>query len=272
MATMIFGTAGVPLSAKERSSLSGLERVAELGLGAMELEFVHSVRMGEKMARQVGELADKLSLSLSIHAPYYINLCSSDHEKRVASRKRIVDSARVGHWCGAKSIVFHTGFYGELSPDDAYSTVVEELKLVLEETDGFSPLLRPELLGKPSQFGSLEELLRLSQELPLLPCIDFSHLHARTGEFNTFSEFGQVLDNVEESLGKEALENLHLHISGIDYGPRGERKHLVFADADFNYQELMAALKDRGAGGVAICESPNLEEDTLILQNTYLGE
>ena len=270
MATMIFGTAGVPLSAKERSSLSGLERVAELELGAMELEFVRSVRMGEKMARQVGELAQKLSLSLSIHAPYYINLCSLEREKRVASRKRIVDSCRVGHFCGAKSIVFHPGFYGELSPEEAYSMVLEELKLVLEETADFSPILRPELMGKPSQFGNLEELLRLSQELPLLPCIDFSHLHARTGEFNTFSEFCSVLDDLKDALGQEALENLHLHISGIDYGPRGERKHLVFADADFNYSELMAALKDRGAGGVAICESPNLEEDALILQNTYL--
>jgi deoxyribonuclease-4 len=267
---MIFGTAGVPLSAKERSSLSGLERVAELGLGAMELEFVHSVRMGEKTARQVGELAHKLSLSLSIHAPYYINLCSEEEEKRAASRKRIVDSARVGHWCGAKSIVFHPGFYGKLSPEEAYRMVSKELKLVLEETENFTPTLRPELLGKKSQFGSLEELLRLSQELPLLPCIDFSHLHARTGRFNTFPEFCQVLDNVEGSLGREALENLHLHISGIEYGPSGERKHMVFADSDFNYQELMAALKDRGASGVAICESPNLEEDTLILQNTYL--
>lgn len=267
---MIFGTAGVPHSAKERSSLSGLEQVAELGLGAMELEFVRGVRMGEKMARQVGALAQELSLSLSIHAPYYINLCSPEPEKRAASRKRIVDSARVGHWCGAKSIVFHPGFYGELSAPDAYAMVKEELELVLAETAEFTPLLRPELMGKPTQFGTLEELLQLSQELPVEPCIDFSHLHARTGAFNTLEEFSGVLEQVEETLGKVALENLHLHISGIDYGPKGERKHLIFAEADFNYQELMAALKAKGAAGVAICESPNLEEDALILKNTYL--
>ena len=152
MATMNFGTAGVPHSAKERSSLSGLQRVAELGLGAMELEFVRGVRMGKKMAHQVGELGQKLSLSLSIHAPYYINLCSPEAEKRAASRKRIVDSARIGHYCGAKSIVFHTGFYGELAPAAAYEIVLEELKLVLEETEDFSPTLRPDLMGKPSQF------------------------------------------------------------------------------------------------------------------------
>ncbi len=270
MAGMIFGTAGVPLSSRERSSLAGLERVAELGLGAMELEFVHSVRMGEQMALAVGERAAKLSLSLSIHAPYYINLCSADPEKRAASRKRIVDAARVGNWCGAKSIVFHTGFYGELSPDAAYELVVEELKAVLAETADFSPTLRPEVLGKSSQFGALDELLQLCRELPLLPCIDFSHLHARTGQFNTFAEFGGVLDKVESALGREAAENLHLHISGIDYGPKGERKHLLLAEADFNYEELMAALADRAAGGTAICESPNLEEDALLMQRTYL--
>ncbi|HOB22894.1 MAG TPA: hypothetical protein PKI30_08590, partial [Bacillota bacterium] len=106
-----------------------------------------------------------------------------------------------------------------------------------------SPILRPELMGKPTQFGSLEELLRLSQELPVLPCLDFSHFHARTGEFNTFEEFASILEQLEQALGEEALKNLHLHISGIDYGPKGERKHLVFADADFNYQELMNVLK-----------------------------
>ena len=269
---MIFGTAGIPLSAKERTSLAGLERVAELDLGAMELEFVHGVRMSKKMAEAVGELAEKLSLSLSIHAPYYINLCSPDEEKRAASRKRIVDSARVGHYCGAKSIVFHPGFYGDLTPEEAYGMVKAEMELILEEAENYSPILRPELMGKPTQFGSLEELLRLSQELPVLPCLDFSHFHARTGEFNTFEEFASILEQLEQALGEEALKNLHLHISGIDYGPKGERKHLVFADADFNYQELMNVLKEKGAAGVAICESPNLEEDALILKNTYFGK
>ena len=70
-------------------------------------------------------------------------------------------------------------------------------------------------------------------------------------------------------MGRNALDNMHIHISGIAYGKHGESKHLVLGESDFNYEELLRALKERGVSGVAICESPNLEEDALLLQQTY---
>ena len=82
-------------------------------------------------------------------------------------------------------------------------------------------------------------------------------------------EFSQVLDQVGEKLGREALDDLHLHVSGINYGEKGERNHLNLADSDFQYIELIQALKDHEAKGIVICESPNLEEDALMLQGVY---
>ena len=126
-------------------------------------------------------------------------------------------------------------------------------------------------MGKISQFGSLEELLNLCSEVEgLAPCLDFAHLHARTGKYNSYYEFKSVLNQVEKRLGRPALDNLHLHVSGINYSNKsGEIMHLNLRESDFKYTELLQALKEQEVKGAVICESPNLEEDALHLQETY---
>jgi len=126
------------------------------------------------------------------------------------------------------------------------------------------------VLGKGTQFGTVEEVINLSAELErVLPVIDFSHWHARTGANNSYEEFAAILEQIKQKLGRPALEKMHMHISGIKYGPKGELKHLNLQDSDLNYPDLMKALKNYGAGGFVICESPNLEEDAMLLQKTY---
>ena len=131
-------------------------------------------------------------------------------------------------------------------------------------------LIRPEIMGKSSEFGTIEEILNLSTELEgIAPCIDFAHLHARTGRFNSYPEFASIMQQIKDRLGRPALDNMHIHVSGIAYGKKGEIKHLNLKDSDFQYIELIKALKDYNAKGLLICESPNLEEDALLLQDTY---
>ncbi|MFQ6119545.1 MAG: TIM barrel protein, partial [Methanosarcinales archaeon] len=122
----------------------------------------------------------------------------------------------------------------------------------------------------PTQFGTLEEILNLSMELDgILPCIDFAHLHARTGKNNTYSEFHSILSMIENNLGKESLEDMHIHVSGIEYEIRGEKRHLILKESDFNYQDLLKAWKEFDIKGLVICESPNLEGDALLLKEEY---
>jgi deoxyribonuclease-4 len=125
-------------------------------------------------------------------------------------------------------------------------------------------------MGKPSEFGTLEEILNLSVELDrVAPCIDFAHWHARSGGSNSYPEFASVLQQVQQRLGRAALDNMHLHVSGIAYGAKGEIKHLNLKESDLQYIGLLQALKDYQVKGIVICESPNLEEDALLLQATY---
>lgn len=273
MARLLFGTAGVPLTSARRDTVSGIERISQLGLGCMEVEFVRGVRMGKETAILVKEASEKADVELSVHGPYYINLNSPEDEKVRASRKRIIDSAIIGGLSGARDIVFHPGFYMKNSHQTVYSRIKKELESIIEDLDsrGCRAILRPETTGKKSQFGELDELLSLSRELDnIFPCFDFSHIYARErGAVNDYESFTRILEKTENSLGKKGIENMHIHVSGIEYSKAGERRHLLLEKSSFNYLGLLEALKDFGVEGKLICESPNLEDDALKLQKEY---
>lgn len=273
MSKLRIGTAGIPLSTKSRSSQNGIKRLAEIGLGCMELEFVRGVQMKSATANEVKAIAEASDIQLTVHAPYYVNLNAKEPEKIKASQERIIKAAKIGWEAGAKSVTFHAAYYLEGNPEDVYLQVekaLREVRVYLDD-EGYEIDLRPETTGSPTQFGTVPEILRLAQEIPgVYPCIDWSHLHARSnGLYNTYEEIAGVLESVKTELGKEALNTLHMHLSGIDYGPKGEKKHLELPDSDMNYQAVLQALIDYNVGGWLICESPNLEEDALLLQSTY---
>ena len=273
MKRLLFGTAGAPLSSKKKGSIDGIKRVRELGLDCMELEFVRGVRMKEETAAAVRQTAEEENIALSVHAPYYINLNSAEAEKIEASIERIYQSARIGALCGASSIVFHPAYYQGQSSEKVMEKVtglLEGLTSRLSD-EGIDVVLRPETTGKATQFGSLEETLMMATAIEgVMPCIDFSHLHARScGEYNTMEEFRSVLESVENALGRDGLDNMHCHISGIAYGEKGEKNHLVLQESDLNYSDMITAFREFHIKGLVICESPNLEDDALLLKKTF---
>ena len=270
---LLFGTGGVPFSAESRSTEAGIERIAELGLGCMEVEFVQGVKMSSQVAAAVGELAERNKVALTAHGPYFVNLNAVEPQKVHMSKERILQTARIASLFGARSITFHAAFYLKSTPAETYIVVKRHLQEVVNtlRKEGNNVTISPEVTGKPSQFGTLEEILQLSSEIEgVAPCIDFSHWHARTGRANSYQEFLDILDQVGRKLGRQALDDMHIHLSGIAYGNKGEIKHLMLRDSDFRYVDLLKALKKRRAKGTIICESaPYLEEDALRLQQSY---
>ncbi len=268
-----FGTAGIPLSTPRKTSAEGIKRVRELGLEAMELEFVRGVKMSRASASEIRTIAGEMGVVLTVHAPYYINLNSRDQAKLRASIDRILDSARIGSEAGAFSVVFHPAYYGSDTPQETYNRVRDALKYIIKtlRDEGIEIWIRPETMGGLAEFGDLEELISLSEELEMvLPAIDFAHLHARSlGKYNTYGEIAGVLEEIERRLGREALDSMHIHISGIEYGKKGEIKHLNLEESDLNYVEILRALKDFRVKGVVISESPNIEEDAMLMKKKY---
>ena len=129
--------------------------------------------------------------------------------------------------------------------------------------------LRIETMGRISQFGSLDEVLAITEVAGVFPCIDFSHLHAVNGKNNSKEEFAGILTDIENKLGRDGLNNMHIHVSGIEYSPKGEKNHLEFEESDFKYKELAQAFCEFNIKGMVICESPNLEIDALKLKKEF---
>lgn len=268
-----FAVAGAPLSTPSPGgTLAGLARTAELGIQAMELEWVQSVPKNPEHVEEVGRLARELGITLTIHAPYYVNLNSPDRAKLAASKKRILAALTMAEIAGAWSVCVHPAFYLGMEPGKAFANVRRAVDDILRRKERFFPHvnLGLETMGKPTQFGTLEEVLRLSQEFALFPCLDPAHLHARTnGAVNSLKEWGEMFDLYEEFLGKKALERMHIHFSGIAYGPKGEKHHLPLRQSDARWKEFLSVLRRRKIGGTVVCESPLLEADTLLLKKAY---
>lgn len=270
---LLFATPGIPVSTQPRDTINGILQLKKLGLSAMELEFVQSVFITKEKAPEVRKAVDAEQAVLTCHAPYFINLNAVEPQKRGASRSRILQSAKILDACGGYSVCFHPGFYLGMEPAKVYANVKAELAKIMDEVKslGLKVWIRPETTGKPTQFGSIGELCDLSAEFDqVLPVVDFSHLHARTnGKYNSKEEFAEVMGLIEKKLGKAAVRNMHIHLSGIAYGPKGEKNHLNLEDSDMKWRELLQVLKDFNAGGVLVTESPNIEEDTMMVQKEY---
>ena len=272
---LLFGTAGVPRStAKKNNPIEGVRQIRALGLDCMQLEFAHGVRMKEEVSSGLRKVSYELGIPLTSHGPYYINLNAREQDKIDSSVERIIQTAKISDLCGAESMTFHAAFYMKDSPYDVFD-LVEKSLLVIEERLARLDIqieLRPELTGKTSQFGSLPELIGLTKAVTsCAPCMDFSHLYARTGKYNSYAEFCGIIDHLIEQLGPSAIENMHIHISGISSNSKGDLKHLNLAQSNFNWKDLLKALVHYNCKGYVICSSPNLETDALMMKDYYLN-
>ncbi len=264
-----FLTAGIPLCAKDYKQ--GFETLTNMGLNGLELEFVRGVRISDVSRKSV--LERNKNLIVTAHAPFYVNLNSKEEEKIEASIQRIIETALVANSLNAFSITYHAAYYMEKDKEEVYKKVVEGNKKIFEALDkeNVKIWVRPETTGKKSQWGDVDEIIRLSKEFEMvLPCVDFSHLYAREiGEFNSYDDFSKVFEKIGNELGQVALDNFHAHIAGIEYTGKGEKQHLNLLESEFNYKDLLKAFKKFDIKGAVVCESPNIEEDCKLLSDYY---
>src|SRR5450759_1456495 len=247
-----FGTVGSPNDTppKPGGTVGGIHYADSIGLDALELAWVQGVRVGETTCSAIKQAAEETGVALSVHAPYYINL-NGDDEKWPRLRKYLIDAAHFGNLAGATDIVFHPGTYFGHTADEVLKVTIPRLQGCVDElrAAGNPVTLRPEISGKAAMLGSLADVLEMAKAIPgVIPCIDFAHLHARLGDgaMNTYDECMSVLDIYCKTLCNEAMQHMHIHLSGINYGPKGEKNHLIMEEADLDFRNLMRALHAAG--------------------------
>lgn len=250
----------------------------EMGLNAYEYQCGRGVNIGEETARKIAAQAALHDISMSLHAPYYINLSNRDEERVQKNIGYVLASCQAATWLGADRIVVHTGGVGKQSRTKAFENTKENVRDILNavEQAGYTTTICLETMGKQSVIGSAEEIFELvALDDRLLPCIDFGHLNARTcGKCSTEEEFAQVLDLMENTIGTERARVFHSHFSHIEYGPKGEVRHLTFADKQYgpDFAPLAKLIAQRGWTPRFICESAGTQaEDAKQMMDMYLS-
>ena len=267
-----FGPAGRPTGYKGKTT-QVCDYIKKIGLDAFEYQATYGVRISKQSALELGENAAKNDILVSMHGPYYINLCSQKEDTIKKSIERLVQSAKAGEWMNSYRTVFHMGFYTKYSPEEAMKKCKDAISELLEniETLGIKNYtFAPETTGKKSQFGSLDELIEICRSFNnFAPTVDFAHMHARSGGIiKTKDDYAKIFDKIENELG---LKSLHCHFTKIEYTDAGEKKHHILADSNFGppLTPLLELISENGFNVTLICETPYLDIDALEMKKEY---
>lgn len=250
----------------------------KFGLNAYEYQCGRGVKISDASAQKFGIIAAENGITLSLHAPYYISLSSTEEEKRDNSIDYILQSAKAAKAMGAKRIIIHSGSCSKLSRQDALDLAVDTMKkavLALDE-NGYSDIIPcPETMGKINQLGTLSEVLELcTVDERMLPCIDFGHLNARTfGGIKTIDDYKIIFDEIENKLGSDRLKQFHSHFSKIEFTENGgEKRHLTFSDNLFgpDFEPFIEMILRKSCTPTVICESDGTQaEDAQTMMDLY---
>ena len=273
-----FGPAGNADSFPYKSSADAPKWLSSLGLDRYEYQCGKGVNIKEDTARKLGANAAAAGISLSLHAPYFINLANPDPESLQKTIGYITAACQAADWMGAGRVVIHSGALMKRTRREALDIALRSMEAVVTACDaaGYGHIaLCPETMGKINQLGDLEEVLELCQVDPrLVPCVDFGHLYARSlGELEGRKASADMLDRIAAALGEERARSFHSHFSKIQFTPNGgEKMHLTFDQSDFGPDPapLMEEVASRGWSPSFICESAGTQaEDALTMKKLY---
>jgi deoxyribonuclease-4 len=278
-----FGPAGVPPIFKFiGATLTDIPRLLrEEGLDAFEYEAVQwgkKPQMRKEEAEKLKVEAEKNDVWLSLHGSYFINFCG---ERAIveASKQRLIACATAAEWMNARVVVFHPGVYGKRTQEEALKACSKAIAEVVENVLSLgirNVRLGPETTGKIYQFGSLDETLNLCETVEhTQPVVDWSHLHARDfGRFTTVTDFREVVEQIENRLGTEAVKNLHCHFTKIEFTNKGERRHHTLQEQHYgpDFRLLARVIIEFEMRPVIISESPILDLDALKMHNILQEE
>ena len=260
-----------------KSSLEMPEWLRNMGLDAYEYSCARGVRIKQDMAAKLGSLAKDAGISLSVHAPYYINLASEDPQAIEKSIEYILDTSKIAEAMGAKRVVVHPGSLGKMRRNEAFLNIRNNFERVLQilKRKGSLISLCPETLGKKNQMGNLDEILELCQmDESMIPTLDFAHLHALNGgALKTKKDYEKVFDRLFAVLGNERGRRIHIHYSRVEYTIKGgEKKHWCYDDVQYGpeFEPLAECLAEYGVSATVISESRGtMAEDSVKLKKIY---
>ncbi len=276
-----FGVAGNSKSFYEEGYSSTVEAAIwckNRGIDAFEYSFGRGVNLNEKTAVVIGEKFNEVGVELSVHAPYFINLANPDPEKIQNSYGYILNSLKKVKDFGGSRVVVHPATQAKASREEAVKEMVKNARGLIEVLDkeGYGDAYKVcfETMGKMAQLGTVDEIIEVCNLDPrFYPCVDFGHINAREqGILKNIINYNTIVQKMEDFLPKYKVFNMHVHFSKIEYGAKGELRHLTFDDQKYgpDYEPLMELFHDKGMEPYVICESDGTQaEDTMQMKNYF---
>ena len=248
------------------------------GLDLYEISFGHGIVINSIYANNMRQEIDKSGIEVSIHAPYYINFANPSEEMEEKSINHVINSLKILKILGGKILVIHSGTQLKLDRQTAMDNIISRykklIKIIYEE--GLEDMyICPETMGKHSQIGSVDEIIEICKlDKILLPTFDFGHINSVTnGSLKTKEDYNKIIKKCYAELGEEKTKNMHIHFSKIEYGIKGEIRHLTFEDNIYgpDYKNMIDALIENNIDATIICESNGtMATDAKIMKDYYL--
>ncbi len=261
-----------------KSTMESPAWVKSKGLDLFEYSFGKGYMLSSETAKAIGEKFKEFDIELSLHAPYFINFANPSEEMYEKTKGYIRNGIKYLRLMGAKRLIFHPGSCGKAEREDAFMLTKQRLKTLMEELEEEGLLegvwICPETMGKMMQLGTVDEILELCElNDHLLPTFDFGHINSRNGGLlKTKDDFKVIFEKSIERIGFERTKNCHIHFSKIEYGGKGEIRHLNFDDMIYgpNFEPLAKCLVEMGLTPNIICESAGMQtEDAVQMKNFY---
>lgn len=261
-----------------KTSLDAPGWLKNRNLDAYEYAFNRGINVSEFVAKELGNKCKSNNITLSVHAPYYINLANPDDEMVEKSYKYIIDSLKYLKIMQGERCVFHPGTCGKLSREQAFELLKNRMKELVKRIDqeklDFNFVLCPETMGKSQQLGTYQEIAEICTYADyLVPTLDFGHINSLLqGKLKTEEDFEKIIKYLIDKLGLDKVKKIHIHFSKIMYGPKGEIKHLTMDDTQYgpDFEPLAKVLKKYDLNPVIICESRGTQaEDANLLKDIY---
>lgn len=259
------------------STLDTATWVKNKGLDVFEYSLSRGLTITDDLCIKLGKVFKENNIEITVHAPYYINFANPDDSMIEKSIGYILGSLKKLKLMGGNRCIFHPGSCGKLSRQEAFDNLLKNIKKLIERVkeEGYDDmLLCPETMGKSQQLGTLEEIAKICNlDKMLIPTIDFGHINAFTqGSIKGEEDYDRIINYLIETIGYEKTKIMHIHFSKIEYGPKGELKHLTFEDNKFGpeFDGLANIIVKYKLSPIIICESKGTQaEDAIKMKKIY---
>jgi deoxyribonuclease-4 len=188
------------------------------------------------------------TIPLYVHAPYIINVASTNNRIRMPSRKILSDHAQLAADIGARALIVHGG---HVNAGEDPQVGFDNWRKVFEREQFPVPILIENTAGGAQAMArTMESIARLWEALDGFHdrvgfCLDTCHFHAGGEELAT------VVDRVLAITGH--IDLVHANDSKDDFDS-GRDRHENFGAGRISTDDLVAVV--RAADAPVICETP----------------